>query len=418
MKNKKTLLIVVLIVSIFVVGGVTAYLLKRSAIETASDDGQGKSDTLDKLATIYAITADKNDPNRIYLATQGGLVSTGVDGSVTPVSSIEGQFLSFAVQPGKSKVVYAGGVDETGKGMGLMRSEDGGVTWRNAVENRTDTNIYRVLKISGSTSGSIYALTDNGLSISSDGGNLWSHLRAPDEQTFDFDVSRTQADTLYAATMKGLFISRDGGLKWEKAHESGQPATAVYATEGGKVYAFMVGVGFMKAKEPSLEWTKMSSGFGKRWFVRITGSLSDPEKIFVISDTSIVLYSKNEGKSWESFEGNNIAIPDRIKAGERIYQENCQECHGVNGAGKVFNKDVAEADMAPALDDSAHAWHHSNQNLIKTIMEGSEQEGSSMVGWKDTLSRFDVENVLAYIKSLWSFSSVACQGSRHMACMR
>jgi mono/diheme cytochrome c family protein len=40
-----------------------------------------------------------------------------------------------------------------------------------------------------------------------------------------------------------------------------------------------------------------------------------------------------------------------------------------------------------------------------------------MAAFKDTLSGEDVENVVAYIKSLWNFRSLACQGARHMACM-
>jgi mono/diheme cytochrome c family protein len=41
-----------------------------------------------------------------------------------------------------------------------------------------------------------------------------------------------------------------------------------------------------------------------------------------------------------------------------------------------------------------------------------------MPAWKETLSREQAEDVVAYFKSLWSFSSYACQGARHMACMR
>ncbi|MEE8483071.1 MAG: hypothetical protein V3S46_00605, partial [Nitrospinota bacterium] len=81
---------------------------------------------------------------------------------------------------------------------------------------------------------------------------------------------------------------------------------------------------------------------------------------------------------------------------------------------------ITEPDVAPApaLDDSAHAWHHSDQNVIETILEGSQQEDSRMVAWKETLSKTDAKNVLTYMKSLWSLRSLACQGSRHMACMR
>jgi mono/diheme cytochrome c family protein len=40
-----------------------------------------------------------------------------------------------------------------------------------------------------------------------------------------------------------------------------------------------------------------------------------------------------------------------------------------------------------------------------------------MVAFKETLSDEDVDNVIAYVKSLWNFRSLACQGARHMSCM-
>ena len=74
-------------------------------------------------------------------------------------------------------------------------------------------------------------------------------------------------------------------------------------------------------------------------------------------------------------------------------------------------------DPAPALDDSAHAWHHSDANLVQAILEGFEKQGGRMPGWKETLSGEQAEDIVAYFKSLWSFRSFACQGARHMACM-
>ena len=51
------------------------------------------------------------------------------------------------------------------------------------------------------------------------------------------------------------------------------------------------------------------------------------------------------------------------------------------------------------------------------ILNGSSRN-ERMIAWKETLSRDDAEYLVAYIKSLWSFRSLACQGGRHMACMR
>jgi len=40
-----------------------------------------------------------------------------------------------------------------------------------------------------------------------------------------------------------------------------------------------------------------------------------------------------------------------------------------------------------------------------------------MLPFKDIMPEAEARNVVAYIKSLWNFRSLACQGARHMRCM-
>ncbi|MDP7547930.1 MAG: hypothetical protein QGF20_11605, partial [Alphaproteobacteria bacterium] len=81
-------------------------------------------------------------------------------------------------------------------------------------------------------------------------------------------------------------------------------------------------------------------------------------------------------------------------------------------------RDADGLPLAPALDDSAHGWHHPDAQLIATILNGSPRN-PRMAPWKEHgLSRDDARSLVAYIKSLWNFRSLACQGSRHMRCMR
>jgi mono/diheme cytochrome c family protein len=53
---------------------------------------------------------------------------------------------------------------------------------------------------------------------------------------------------------------------------------------------------------------------------------------------------------------------------------------------------------------------------MQTIRKGSPRN-ERMVAFEGALSDEDVENVVAYIKTLWDFRALACQGARHMACM-
>lgn len=113
--------------------------------------------------------------------------------------------------------------------------------------------------------------------------------------------------------------------------------------------------------------------------------------------------------------------PDRQAAlrGAKLYQHYCQSCHGVRGVGEpVYPWNLGKPGYfpAPALDDSQHAWHHSDDDLDKFIMQGSPRT-PRMPAWKNVLSEKNVRDIIAYFKSLWGPRAIECQGPKHMSCM-
>jgi hypothetical protein len=40
-----------------------------------------------------------------------------------------------------------------------------------------------------------------------------------------------------------------------------------------------------------------------------------------------------------------------------------------------------------------------------------------MIPFKELVTENEARSLVAYIKSLWGFRSLACQGARHMRCM-
>lgn len=97
--------------------------------------------------------------------------------------------------------------------------------------------------------------------------------------------------------------------------------------------------------------------------------------------------------------------PVQVTRGKAIYEKHCLECHGVGGRGQPGDWRIRDADghfPPPPLDDSAHAWHHPTAVLLEVIREGSPQGQGKMAAWKDTLSEAEMQDVVTYIKSLWS----------------
>jgi mono/diheme cytochrome c family protein len=68
------------------------------------------------------------------------------------------------------------------------------------------------------------------------------------------------------------------------------------------------------------------------------------------------------------------------------------------------------------LNETSHAWHHSDEQLVQMMLQGLRRT-KVMPAWKGVISDKEAQQIVAYIKSLWSPRIVACQGPRHMSCM-
>jgi len=69
------------------------------------------------------------------------------------------------------------------------------------------------------------------------------------------------------------------------------------------------------------------------------------------------------------------------------------------------------------MNDSEHAWHHTDEAIAKTILEGSPRS-PRMIAWKKAgLDQQNAQDLIAYIKSLWTQRELDCQGPKHMKCM-
>jgi mono/diheme cytochrome c family protein len=146
---------------------------------------------------------------------------------------------------------------------------------------------------------------------------------------------------------------------------------------------------------------------------------NDPDRIHVVADTGAIVTSRDGGRTWVSYIGHDRETPERVAAARKTFEEYCQSCHGEKGVGER-PKDIHGQDeygfVAPPLDNSSHGWHHDDGNLAYTILNGSPRN-PRMLAFKEIISEEDAKNTVAYIKSLWNFRSLACQGAMHMKCM-
>jgi len=99
----------------------------------------------------------------------------------------------------------------------------------------------------------------------------------------------------------------------------------------------------------------------------------------------------------------NVGIPI---PGEALFAANCASCHGIQAVGenpsKLSGGEKEEGGYwAPALNGTAHAWHHPPAVLFQTIKKGSMAQDSPMRAFEGRLSDDQIRSIIGYLQSLW-----------------
>ncbi len=381
-----------------------------------------------QIPQVNGVIFNTENTEQFYAATSAGLFSIASSGIAERVSEREDYLTEILRHPDRPGVFFSSGYRSRDEKLGVIRSDDSGKTWAKIADGVGSANgtrgpvAFYAMAISHSEPSILYGIEEN-IQVSHDGGLSWSVVGDVPGQVFDMAVSRVNPERVYIATRKGLYVSHNGGKIWQSAHSETRPTTMVNIADDGSIRAFIYNYGLVtSAQESSLAWVRSDFDFTGRAIMEIAVNPDNPSMIYGVADTGATFVSTNNGQSWTSMEGLRDAVSEQISAGRLLFKDNCQACHGIKGAGlnpdKLPAQNANDLPPAPALDDSAHAWHHPDDQLVETILDGSPRN-KLMVAWKDHgLSRENAVSLVAYMKSLWNFSSLACQGARHMSCLR
>ena len=187
------------------------------------------------MATIYDSRAFKStDGGATWQA--GGEVQTlkvPVAPNEVPAKTVFGA--RVAIDPLAPETLYAGA-------LGVLKSTDGGTTWRSTGLRRGDVS---ALVVDPEAPATLYAGTDAGLFKSTDAGASWQALLV-DVRVAALAIDPQQRQTVYAGTDRGVFWTADGGQSWRRftrlplrtdALAIDPAAGMVYAgTYGGGIY--------------------------------------------------------------------------------------------------------------------------------------------------------------------------------------
>ena len=115
------------------------------------------------------------------------------------------------------------------------------------------------------------------------------------------------------------------------------------------------------------------------------------------------IYFSNQQKSETQ---RQLDQASQISLGSKVFAQNCASCHGREAVGENsrFIKGGAKDGggyWAPALNGTAHTWHHPPEMIWEIVKFGSMAQDSPMRGFNGKLSDRQIKAAIAYIQSLW-----------------
>ncbi len=202
-----------------------------------------------RLGRVSTLAFHPSDPNVLYAGTpnsglwQGQWLQGRMEWrSITTPAQIRKYpsllaISGVAVDPENTGQIYVltgdgiGGVSglPAVPSFGVMKSADGGESWQpTALRDTWDANDAPYwgfkLVMDPCESGVLFAVTNNGLYRTEDGGDNWDSVQAGFYR--DLDFQRTQEEcsgataVLHAATLTGVYRSEDGGESWQESEIS------------------------------------------------------------------------------------------------------------------------------------------------------------------------------------------------------
>lgn len=252
---------------------------------------------------FHGLAVDAANPMRLFLATHNGFYAVAQDGTAVRQSD-DMDFMGFAPHPADATILYASGHPAKGGNLGVMTSTDGGKTWKSLSRGLDGPVDFHQMTVSRADPLTLYGIF-NGVQVSHDGGKSWARVtRRQPAALIALAASSKSASVLYAATELGILISRDGGEVWDPVHPERRAVTAITVTAQGDIYAYMLGVGLIRASESDLKWQVVSPQGGKDYMLHFAVSPAEPNRFYAVMNDRMISTSADGGKSWRILGAN------------------------------------------------------------------------------------------------------------------
>jgi RHS repeat-associated protein len=254
------------------------YRISGSNLEKSSDGGMSWStlgDAANGCNNSDSISANPARPSTILVAggdCPGGAINLSTDGgqTFTTVATYSADSVaSIAVDPSTPSVVYAGVL-----GVGVVQSNDYGLTWSTPITQPTDLGIQALVAYTTTPGGPTVLLASTvggAVEQSPDGGQTWNdisgtgdgHLPPGNLIAVAHDPASGDLYASYFVIGGGVYRSTDNGATWTLdpgglGGSLGASSVGILAAQDGAVWAG--GDGFFRSTDNGATWQRRDAG--------------------------------------------------------------------------------------------------------------------------------------------------------------
>jgi photosystem II stability/assembly factor-like uncharacterized protein len=310
------------------------------------------ADEAGKGLFITQVALHRSAPNRVFALTTYSIgllrsLDRGETWSLANHGIRSFSLYRLTIDPRDSNRIYVGA-----GGGGLYVSEDAGDTFEERNDGLGNTDI-GFLALHPTRPDQVYVVTSTGVYRSPDQGRTWAAWNQGDrftesQQCQDLVVATsTTPETVLLASNRGVFTRREGDATWALASDDlvGRRITALTMHPDGRrvlAAAFrdsrtLTGGGLYESRDAGSSWRRVDRGLDQDWVRVIRFDPEQPRWMYVGTSTRGVLKSTDNGATWSPINDGLGASDVRSMA---IDPANRRRLYaGTHGAGVFVSAD-------------------------------------------------------------------------------
>ena len=263
-----------------------------------TDDGKWKP--FGPRVAISGLTVVPGDASAMFVPSADGVVRSR-DGGRTwrKVTGWEvADVLSIVFDPLNPRLAYGA------TAWGPILSTDGGENWQLTLQGLAghycQTLVPDPLHI-----GRVLLGTEDGLYVSTDAAQTWARLESPATTILRLARSEADAQLLLAGTQgRGAWLSRDNGASWS-AVDAGSASANLYAAALNPHDAAVMavggwGVGVRVSSDGGATWTDRSAGLPVKNVLVLAFDPDAPHRLWASTFEEGSFYSDDLGRTWQN----------------------------------------------------------------------------------------------------------------------